>query len=75
MKCGGRGEVRSHGGHSSLITAATAPCFIGGPFLVQVTHYNNTLAMWHCTYLALGLGIQKNARELGKSAYISVLFG
>ena len=55
VKCGGRGEVRSHGGHSSLITAATAPCFIGGPFLVQVT--NNS------TYRALGLGIQKNVRQ------------
>ena len=65
--CGGRGEVRSHGGHSSLITATTAPCFIGGPFLDQVN--NNS------TYPALCLGIQKNVRELGNSAYISVLFG
>ena len=35
VMCGGRGEVRSHGGLSVLITAATALCFIGGPLLVS----------------------------------------
>ena len=67
VKCGGRGEVRSHGGTVSSLQQQLHCALLGVPFLVQVTDNN--------TYLALGLGIQKNVREWRNSAYISVLFG
>ena len=67
VKCGGRGEVRSHGGTVSSLQQQLHCALLGVPFLFQVTDNN--------TYLALGLGIQKNVREWRNSAYISVLFG
>ena len=67
VKCGGRGEVRSHGGTVSSLQQQLHCALLGVPSLFQVTDIN--------TYLALGLGIKKNVREWRNSAYISVLFG